>query len=218
MVAMCPQTSLRSLEFIVPLAIAAFLVDADFNPKDIVQLGSLCPKVATFTWLLNECAAYSMYEVAQDILAYQARVFIIAVKGAKKGVYTHFVKIMARYSMQDKKVRTFCINSDNSDSTSKNCATAIKHVLEKVFGQHKASHILYGQMTDSGGGVTAPNAIYTVAYCTLHCVLNCHTQSSVHLEKVASIPVEGQGQLQCSFFMAFTTCNQSMKKMNGRVC
>jgi hypothetical protein len=68
MVALAPQTSLCSLELIVPLSIAAFLADAGFSPEEIKTVGSLCPSSKTFRRVLHESATASMFEASNEIL------------------------------------------------------------------------------------------------------------------------------------------------------
>jgi hypothetical protein len=106
-------------------------------------------------------------------------------KGAKKTANAHFVKIMCWWSTLDKKIRTFNMDSNDTDGTSKACAHAIQHALFQFFGgQDKILAILFGQTTDSGGGRTGSSfhteltklglssatESYLKSFCTLHCI------------------------------------------------
>ena len=79
---------------------------------------------------------------------------MIADKGAKKGAHTHFVKIISWYSKTDACVKSFNLDSDDSDGSSEDCAKAVRHALVKLFGLENVDNILSGQMTNSGGGGT----------------------------------------------------------------
>ena len=73
-----------------------------------------------------------------------------------------------------------CIRDRN---TSEGCAQAVRHALAKLVGEENAEGILFGQMTDSGGGGTGKSfraglmnqnvavaiQLYLTAFCTLHC-------------------------------------------------
>jgi hypothetical protein len=65
----------------------------------------------------------------------------------------HFVKILAWYSRKERRVKTFMLDSEDSDGHSNECADAIRHSLSKFFGgDDTIIAVLNGQMTDSGGG------------------------------------------------------------------
>ena len=78
----------------------------------------------------------------------------MADNGAKKGQHDHFVKIITWFSEPGQCVKSFNLDTDDCNGLSHDCARAVHHALEKLFGNDNASHIVYGQTTDSGGGGT----------------------------------------------------------------
>ena len=183
LMAFSPQTSFESMELIINLAHAAFLRDTGIA-DNVSQLGCYTPSASTLQQLIHECATDSMYEACEEILSDGCKIFLTADKGAMKGSHTHFVKIISWYSTKSKRIKTFCLDTDDSDGSSSDCANAIRHALIKIFGRDNVDFILQGQMTDSGGGgtglsfhrnlqnqgITTNNANYLVGYCTLHCI------------------------------------------------
>ena len=60
----------------------------------------------------------------------------------------------------DKKIKTFNMDSNDTDGTSTACAHAIQHALSQLFGgQDNIEGILVGQATKSDGGGTG-NSFY----------------------------------------------------------
>ena len=108
----------------------------------------------------------------------------MADKGAKKGQHTHFIMIISWFSEPGQCVKYFNLDTDDCDGSSHDCARAVHHALEKLFGNDNASHILYGRTTDSGDGgtglsfhreladflLTADDGLYLVNISPLHCV------------------------------------------------
>jgi hypothetical protein len=81
--------------------------------------------------------------------------FLLCDKGAEKTANAHFVKNMCWWSKLDKKIKTFNMDSNDTDGTSTACAHAIEHTLLQLFGgQDNILAILFGHATDSGGGGT----------------------------------------------------------------
>lgn len=184
LVALCPQSSLENLEVVVSLARASFLADVGLPVHHIVESGRSSPSASTLLQVVKECATDSMYIAASEILEDGCKVYLICDKGAKKGDHTHFVKLLSWYSRRDDRIKTFMIDTDDSDGHSDKCAMAIKHSLVKMFGEENVENILHGQMTDSGGGgtgnsfhrelsalsLTRSEENYVQAFCTLHCI------------------------------------------------
>jgi hypothetical protein len=64
-----------------------------------------------------------------------------------------FVKILAWYSQKEKRIKTFMIDTEDSDGKSTDCAQAVQHSLRNFFGREASTAgMLKGQTTDSGGG------------------------------------------------------------------
>jgi len=74
-------------------------------------------------------------------------------KGNKKGI-GHFAKVLAKWKRTGG-VTTHLLDIDASGGTSAECAAAIQSSMNKLKApdeQEEATHLLYGQNTDSGGG------------------------------------------------------------------
>jgi hypothetical protein len=116
-------------------------------------------------------------------------VFLICDKGALKTSNAHFVKILAWYSKKEQRVKMFLLDCNDTDGTSDECVTAIKHALKKFFGGDTNTDdlvvsVLNRQMTDIGGDGTGKSfhkgldeldlcdsvTSYLVGYCALHCL------------------------------------------------
>ena len=69
----------------------------------------------------------SVYEACEEILSDGCKIFLTADKGAMKGSHTHFVKIISWYSTKSKRIKTFCLDTDDSDGSSSDCANAIRY-------------------------------------------------------------------------------------------
>ena len=52
-------------------------------------------------------------------------------KGALKGAYAHFINIISWYSIRSNRIQQNCLDTNNSDGSSANCATANKYDLVK---------------------------------------------------------------------------------------
>ena len=170
------------MEIIIALSHAALLTDANI-PFSLDKLASSVPSATSLRHYINSLAADNLFDACEEILSLGARVYLMCDKGALKTANAHFVKILCWYSKDKHCVRSFNIDTEESDASSHDCGNAINHALKKVLGD-KRNGILYGQNTDSGGGgtgkslqreltshgVTAQPEIYLTAYCTLHCV------------------------------------------------
>ena len=111
-------------------------------------------------------------------------------KGALKVANAHFVKILAWYSRKEGRVKTFMLDSEDSDGHSNECADAIRHSLSKFFGgKESIVAVLNGQTTDSSGGgvkkslyenleeinLCIPSDGYLIGFA--HCIIcSCHLQ------------------------------------------
>ncbi len=111
--------------------------------------------------------------------------FLVCDKGALKTANAHFVKILAWYSRKEGRVKSFMLDSEDSDGHSKECVHAIQHSLSKCFGdKENIVAVLNGQATDSGGGgvgkslyenleelnLCIPSEGYLMSFSTLDCL------------------------------------------------
>ena len=173
--ALNPQSSFKSLELTFALSHAALLADAGVN---LVK-----PSYPAYS--VPSASTDSKFVAAEEIIEEGAKVFLICDKGALKTANAHFVKILAWYSKKERHVKMFCLDTEDTDVHSNECADAIKHSLLNFFGSEDSiSAVLYGQMTDSGGGgvgkslylqldkrsLCTPANEYLTGYCTLHCL------------------------------------------------
>jgi hypothetical protein len=185
--ALSPQNSFKNLEVILALNQAAFLVDSGvgFKNKDLEKLSNTVPSATTLKDFVINAATDSAFQAWEEIVQDQSKLFLLCDKGAKKTANAHFVKILCWWSKLDKKIKTFNMDSNDTDGTSKACAHAIQHALSQLFGgQDNILAILVGQATDSGGGGTGnsfhkeltklglSSAVesYLKSFCTLHCI------------------------------------------------
>jgi hypothetical protein len=185
--ALSPQTSLKNLELMLALSQAAFLVDCDvgFTDTQIEKLANSVPSASSLREYVIDAATDSAFEAWDEIVQESSKLFLLCDKGAKKTENAHFVKILCWWSNLDKKIKTFNLDSNDTDGTSKACAHAIKHALSQLFGgDDNILAMLLGQATDSGGGGTGNSFYlelsklglsscvesYLKSYCTLHCI------------------------------------------------
>jgi hypothetical protein len=184
-VALNPQSSFKALELTFALSHAALLADAGVNLVKLSDLAYSVPSASTLSEFVADAATDSKFVAAEEILEEGAKVFLICDKGALKTANAHFVKILAWYSSKEQRVKMFLLDTEDTDGHSNECADAIKHSLLKIFGsEDKIIAVLYGQMTDSGGGgvgrslyvhldkhsLCIPGNEYLTGYCTLHCL------------------------------------------------
>ena len=181
--ALAPTISLNNFELVCGLVQAALLTDAAMS-INIDNVGSSIPSASTLKRLIHDAATDAIFCASQEILDSASKVFLICDKGAGNKVEnSHFVKIVAWYSQLEGRVKTFNVDTDESDSNTEACAKAIRHSLIKMFGG-RSQGILFGSTTDSGGGgtgamlykelskenMTAPSECYLYSFCTLHCI------------------------------------------------
>jgi hypothetical protein len=179
--ALNPQSSFKNMEIIFALAQAALLTDAGFDDVELEDFACSVPSAQTISEHVAKTATDSKFLAAEEILSVESKVFLICDTGALKTQNAHFVKILAWYSKEEGRIKTFVIDADDSDGTSEDCAETILHSLERFFGDAETiKAILNGQNTDSGGGGTGVSFYktldslglcvsrdeYMVSYCT----------------------------------------------------
>ena len=121
---------------------AALIVDAGITVLALNKILASVPSATHLKDILCNCSSDSMSEVAEEILKDGARIFLIADKGAKKGSHTNFVKIISWYIKNDARVKSFNLDSDDSDGSSEDCAKAVRHALVKLFAPENVYTIL----------------------------------------------------------------------------
>jgi hypothetical protein len=157
-----PQTSFKNLELILALNQAAFLVDSGvgFREEDLKKLANTVPSAATLKDFIIDAATDSAFLAWEEMVQDSSKFVLLCDKGAKKTASAHFVKILCWWSKLDKKIKTFNMDSKDTDGTSAACAHVIEHALLQLFGgQDNILAMLFGQATDSGGGGTG-NSFY----------------------------------------------------------
>ncbi len=185
--ALSPQNSFKNLEMILALNQAAFLVDSGVELRniDLKKIAKTVPSASTLKEFVIDSATDSAFQAWDEIVQHNCKLFLLCDKGAKKTANAHFVKILCWWSTLDKKIKTFNMDSNDTDGTSKACAHAIQHALFQLFGgQDNILAILFGQATDSGGGgigssfhteltklgLSSATESYLKSFCTLHCI------------------------------------------------
>ena len=142
MITLSPQASFKNLEMIIAMSHADLIVDAGIPVPSFDKLSASFPPETHLKDLLCNSAAYSMFEVAEEILKDGEKIFLIADKGANKGAHTHFVKIVSWYSKTDARVKSFNLDSYDYDGSSEDCSMAVSHELVKLFGPKNVDNIL----------------------------------------------------------------------------
>jgi hypothetical protein len=134
--ALSPQNSFKYLEMILALNQAAFLVDSGFgmNSIDLKKIAKTVPSASTLKDFVIDAATGSAFQAWEEIVEDDFKLFLLCDKGAKKTANAHFVKILCWWSKLDKKIKTFNMDSDDTDGRSMACAHAIKHALSQLFG------------------------------------------------------------------------------------
>ena len=179
--AMCPQSSLESMECMVPLIIAALAKELDLPFVTPNALASICPTNGCYRRYLRDGATDSLFRLRRDILSPKLKVFLTCDKGAtRKGQLGHFVKILSYVLPNTNTVKKFILDVDESGGTSKDCAHSISLSVAKL--QLGPDFTLYGSATDSGGGgvgvslaselrkvgLACEEKKYIITYCCLH--------------------------------------------------
>jgi hypothetical protein len=172
--ASCPSLPLYQAANIIPLIVAAFLVDVGVLEKSKVD--RFCKSFPSTTYLRDmmfEFAAENTLELGHKLQ--NKLVFLACDKGNKKGV-GHFVKILCWYDSDKGSVLKQMLDLDGSKGNTKQCANAIVFSLKKLGG----NVLLQGQITNSGGGGVldflgdelavrkACQMHYLVASCSIH--------------------------------------------------
>lgn len=172
--ASCPSLPLFQAANIIPLIVAAFLVDLGVLDKS--KIDRFCKSFPSDTYLRDmmfEFAAENTLELGRKLQG--KLVFLACDKGNKKGV-GHFVKILSWYDGKKKAVVKQILDIDASEGSTENCADAIEFSMKKLGGNVK----LQGQTTDSGGGGVLDGLAdllgtrglchrnYTTTSCSLH--------------------------------------------------
>ena len=183
--ALNPQSSFGNLELTIALSHSALLADAGIELVNYRDLASSVPSASKLSEFVADSATDSKFLAAEEILEEGAKVFLVCDKGALKTANAHFVKILAWYSRKEGRVKSFMLDSEDSDGHSNECADVIRHSLSKFFGdKEKIVAVLNGQATDSGGGgvgkslyenleelnLCIPSDGYLMSFCTLHCL------------------------------------------------
>jgi hypothetical protein len=183
--ALNPQSSFGNLELTIALSHSALLADAGIELVNYRDLACSVPSASKLSEFVADSATDSKFLAAEEILEEGAKVFLVCDKGALKTANAHFVKILAWYSRKEGRVKSFMLDSEDSDGHSNECADAIRHSLSKFFGDNeKIIAVLNGQATDSGGGgvgkslyenleelnLCIPSEGYLMSFCTLHCL------------------------------------------------
>jgi len=148
-----PKLSLECAEKLIPLFLGAFLCDCGFEEEEMKNLGSVTPSA-------NKIKAIMIEETVDTILTEKKEmtgrpVFLMCDKGdgdGKRGGAS-FVKLLARWSEEAKRVRVTSIGIEGAGNTTKSGADGIDHSLT-LFDSPTNRFLLYGQGTDAGGGAT----------------------------------------------------------------
>jgi len=144
--ASCPSLPLYQAANIIPLIVAAFLVDLGVLDKSkIDRFCKAFPSTSYLRDMMFEFAAENTLELGRKLQ--DKVVFLSCDKGNKKGV-GHFVKILSWYDSKKKSVLKQILDIDASEGSSVDCADAVIFSLKKLGHGIK----LQGQTTDSGGG------------------------------------------------------------------
>jgi hypothetical protein len=118
---------------ILALNQAAFLVDSGVTLKniDLKKIAKTAPSASTLKEFVIDSATDSAFQAWDEVVQHNCKLFLLCDEGAKKTANAHFVKIL---STLDKKIRTFNMDSNDTDGTSMACAHAIQHALSQIFG------------------------------------------------------------------------------------
>jgi hypothetical protein len=202
--ALSPQNSLENLEMILALKQAAVLVDSCVGLKsiDLEKIAKTVPSASTLKEFVIDSVTDSAFQAWNEIVQHNCKLFLLCDKGSKKAANAHFIKIMCWWSTLGKKIKTFNMDFNDTDGTSKACAHAIQHALLQLFGgQDNISAINFGQATAYGGGGTGTSfhteltklglSSATESYLKSFCTPSLHSTESAN----PIIRVLGQGGL-----------------------
>ena len=215
--ASCPSLPLYQAAHIIPLIVAAFLVDLGILSKaNTDSFSKSFPSKTYLRDMMFEYAAESSYELGRKLEG--KLVFLSCDKGNKKGV-GHFVKVLSWYDRDSFLVRKQIVDIDASEGTTEACADAIAFSLRKLGG----NLMLQGQTTDSGGGgvldglATALSTRHQLCrrnYLTASCSLH-NLQTSVKNPIVLTIGEGGLESKNASFFIPCMTFSKQWTKRYG---
>jgi hypothetical protein len=121
---------------ILALNQAAFLVDSGIGMTksiDLENIAKTVPSASTLKEFVIDAATDSAFQAWKEIVEDNCKLFLLCDKGAKKTANAHFVKILCWWSKLDKKIKTFNMDSNDTDGTSMACAHAIQHALSQLF-------------------------------------------------------------------------------------
>jgi hypothetical protein len=107
---------------ILALNRAAFLVDSGVSLKniDLKKIAKTVPSASTLKEFVNDSATDSAFQAWDEIVQHNCKLFLLCDnKGAKKTENAHLVKILCWWSTLDKKMKTFNMDSNDTDGTSK---------------------------------------------------------------------------------------------------
>jgi len=197
-----PALAFSAAAYLFPLFLYAFFFDTGlFKPNLFKKRFEIDDCVTSFPsdWMFRKL---SMHQATRDTLQLgdklmNKRIYIACDKGNKKGV-GHFVKYLSWWDVTARdangalRVQTQLLDIDASGGTSIDCAKAIQASMNKLKTEDgAATHHLFGQCTDSGGGGVLDSLAdemralgllwlhnYLVANCTVH-ALQLQLQNAV---------------------------------------
>jgi hypothetical protein len=105
--------SLYAAEQVLPLVVAAFLVDAGiaFDPE---ALSKSCPSAKTLSSFIVDGSIYSILWLVEDQFRDADTVFISCNKGSRKGI-DHYPRVISWWSKTERKLMSACmIDADGS--------------------------------------------------------------------------------------------------------
>ena len=120
---------------ILALNQAAFLVDSGVELRniDLKNIAKTVPSASTLKEFVIDSATDSAFQAWDEIVQHNCKLFLLCDKGAKKTANAHFVKILCWWSKLDKKIKTFNMDSNDTDGTSMASSHACQHVLYQQY-------------------------------------------------------------------------------------
>jgi hypothetical protein len=104
-------------------------VDSDIGMTksiDLENIAKTVPSASTMKELVIDAATNSAFQAWKEIVEDNCKLFLLCDKGAKKTANAHFVKILCWWwSKLDKNIKTFNMDSNDTDGTSMACAHAV---------------------------------------------------------------------------------------------
>ena len=145
----CPNLSTEAAEVLIP-SLASFFVQLDIN-LDVNYLAHICPKSNCLKDIVREEAVKCCMDIQRELQEVNF-ISIATDKGNKKGL-AHFVKILIWWDEGNFKVKTWTLDIDAAEGTSKSAAEAIDEALQKVDSPDKKIHLASKGSDGGGGGV-----------------------------------------------------------------